>query len=176
MLRIPLLVDNLCRQAVSTLRAVSTVPDEQTHANMPAKTNKRKSSRTDDAGRGKRKRTSSAATAFEPTDFTMQEQSGLVIVDGRGKKLKSFSWLASHIEKQSTEAITTAHKFLYGNRGGKLTKKEMTSNLLDFSGYLEKPQKGLSKAKLEAAEEVAEVSCPGSLEKRFIKATFSHTV
>lgn len=111
----------------------------------------------EDKGRGKRKRKSSLASSFEPVDFTMQEQPALRIPTGRGKPLQSFPALASNVEKQPTEDVLTAHRFLFGNRGGKLTKKQMIANILKFSGYLEKKPKSYDKDKLEAEEELAEV-------------------
>lgn len=110
-------------------------------------------------GRGKRERKSSLLTAFEPADFTMLGHfggTGIRIVNGRGEALKTFPSVMASIEKASTEDVANAHRFLFGNRGGKLSKKQMISNLSEFSGYLEKKPKSYDKDKLESEEEAAE--------------------
>lgn len=113
----------------------------------------------EDRGRGKRKRKSSIENAFEPVDFTLQagKTSEVVILQGRGKKLKEFPTVVASVEKHSTDDVLFAHKFLYGNRGSHLKKKDLIHNILEFSGYLKVAPKGYDPKKLDAEDEVEEV-------------------
>lgn len=112
----------------------------------------------EDRGRGKRKKVSSAEAAFEPTDFTLSKSNSQVkVIKGRGKKLKDFPSVRASMEKYSTDDVLTAHKFLFGNKGMQLKKKELVNNLLEFSGYLKAVPKGYSAKKLDAEDEVEEV-------------------
>lgn len=106
---------------------------------------------------GKRKRKSSVESAFEPADFTMQGTKQVKIIKGRGKKLKQMSSVVASMERHSLEDVLFAHKFLFGNRGSALKKKELMTNLLEFSGYLKEVPKGYDKDKLEAEDEFEEV-------------------
>mmetsp|Transcript_10469 Transcript_10469/g.30403 ORF Transcript_10469/g.30403 Transcript_10469/m.30403 type:complete len:324 (+) Transcript_10469:128-1099(+) len=113
-------------------------------------------SETDDEerGRGKRKRKASADAAFEPEDFTMAgETTSVKIIEGRGKKLKEFPSVVASMEKHTHEEVLFAHKFLYGNKGAALKKKELLANIFEFSGYLRKVPKGYDEKKLDAEDE-----------------------
>lgn len=127
---------------------------------------------TEEGGRGKRKRKSYSESAFEPEDFTMKEQPSVRIIKGRGKTLKDMPSVVESI-KRSSDDITFAHRFLYGKRGGKLSKKEMTSNILAFSGYLKLVPKGYDEKKLDAEDEEVEVSLPPRCTSRVPSATWS---
>ncbi len=134
---------------------------------------------TNDGGRelGKRKRKSSVENAFEPLDFTMQGAKQVKIIKGRGKKLKGMPSVVASIESHSLEDVLFAHKFLFGNRGSTLKKKELTANLLEFSGYLKDAPKGYDKDKLEAEDELEEVrlSCfPSSVRKCILFCAHHH--
>lgn len=111
----------------------------------------------EDRGRGKRKRKSSIEAAFEPVDFTMADKPQVTIVKGRGKKLKEFPTVVASFEKCSTDDALFAHKFLFGNRGSHLKKKELVNNLLEFSGYLKEVPKGYDAKKLDAEDDLEEV-------------------
>lgn len=105
---------------------------------------------------GKRKRKSSLESAFEPVDFTMHGGKDVKIIKGRGKKLKQMPSVVASMEKHSLEDVLFAHKFLFGNRGSTLKKKDLLANLHEFSGYLKEVPKGYDKDKLEAEDEIEE--------------------
>jgi hypothetical protein len=65
--------------------------------------------------------------------------------------------VVASMEKHSLEEVLFAHKFLFGNRGSTLKKKDLLANLHEFSGYLKEAPKGYDKDKLEAEDEVEEV-------------------
>ena len=109
-------------------------------------------------GRGKRKRKSSLENSFAPEDFSMVDKKTRVnVIKGRGKKLKVFPEVVASLETASTDDVLMAHKFLFGNKGSHLKKKELVDNLLEFSGYLKEAPEGYDEKKLEAEDEVEEV-------------------
>lgn len=135
-------------------------PEEESEEEEPeGDESKAKAADEEDHGRGKRKRRSSVENSFEPVDFTMQGdgKSGVKIIKGRGKALKEFPSVVASIEKRSTEDVLFGHKFLFGNRGSNLKKKELINNLLEFSGYLKAVPKGYDAEKLDAEDEIEEV-------------------
>jgi hypothetical protein len=111
-----------------------------------------------DQGRGKRKRKSSILTNFHPADFTMAETPIVRIIKGRGKKLKDMPAVKASIEKYSnnSDEMNVAHRFLYTTRG-KVAKREIKANILEFSGFLKDVPKGYDAKKLEDEDEEAEV-------------------
>jgi hypothetical protein len=129
----------------------------------------------EDRGRGKRKRKSSMEARLEPEDFTMADKPQVAIINGRGKKLKTFPSVVASFEKCSTDEILSAHKFLFGNRGTHLKKKDLVNNLLEFSGYLKAVPKGYDEKKLDAEDEVDEVrtNCCASKTREVHPISFS---
>lgn len=131
---------------------------------------KRKASTTKDENDdtpNKRQRKSSTEASFEPEDFTMQDASGVKIVIGRGKQLQDFPSVVASMEKHTTEDVLFAHKFLFGNKGSSLKKKDLLKNLGEFSGYLRQVPKGYDEDKLEKEDEREEVSLRQRLIGRF---------
>jgi adenylate cyclase class IV len=123
----------------------------------PAKKRQADLSLEDDDAKGKRNRVSSLEASFEPEDFTMHDNSEVNIIVGRGKRLEEFPSVVASMEKHTTEDVLFAHKFLFGNKGSSLKKKELLENLGEFSGYLKKATKGYDQDKLEKEDEREEV-------------------
>ncbi|CAJ1936611.1 unnamed protein product [Cylindrotheca closterium] len=94
---------------------------------------------------------------YEPTDFTMKEPAseGIKIIKGRGSKLSSFAVVKQSIEasKRTLEEISFAHQFVFGKKGGKLSKKEMKEHLLEFSGFLKPIPAGKKRTDKEVDKE-----------------------
>lgn len=131
------------------------------------------STEDEDRGRGKRKRKSSIETSFEPEDFTMGGKPQVNIIKGRGKKLKDFPSVVASIEKHTTDEVLSAHKFLFGNRGSQLKKKELVDNLLEFSGYLKEVPKGYDEKKRDAEDEIEEVRTSYALRRILVTSARS---
>ena len=134
--------------------------------NMARKTKagtKRRSAAASDAaaGRSKRARTNPLTSQYEPEDFTMKEAEGIKIIKGRGQKLGSFPEIKASVEasKRTHDEISFAHQFLFGKKGGKLSKKEMKDHILEFSGYLKPIPSGKKRTdkEVDKEEELAEV-------------------
>jgi hypothetical protein len=111
--------------------------------------------------RPKRARTNPVDTAvYDPEDFTMKETEGVKIINGRGTKLGSFPSVKASIEnsKRTVDEITFAHQFLFGKKG-KVSKKDMKANLLQFSGYLKPIPSGKNRddKEVDKQEELVEV-------------------
>jgi hypothetical protein len=112
--------------------------------------------------RGKRKREFSNRKSYEPEDFTLTPTKGGAkaspVVVGRGTALSDLESVKASIEKCITEDLPFAYRFLFGPRG-KVTKKEMKNNLLEFNGYLPPLPKGkkLSEEELEDYDKDYEV-------------------
>jgi hypothetical protein len=120
------------------------------------KDKKRKSEDDDDEGRPKRKRRNSKSLSYRPEDFT-QSQGGMHIIKGRGEKLGKIPSVKACIDKFSanSEEMLAAHKLLFIIRG-KVPKKDMKRNILEFSGYLKEIPKVFDKVQLEEEDEAAE--------------------
>lgn len=109
---------------------------------------------------------SAVESSFEPHDFSLHDTTEVNIINGRGKKLEEFPSVVASMEKHTTEEVVFAHKFLFGNKGSSLKKKELLQNLGEFSGYLKMAPKGYDKDKLEKDDEREEVRilwCRGNL-------------
>lgn len=127
-----------------------------------AGTKRRSAASSDDAaGRSKRARTNPLTSQYEPEDFTMKEAEGIKITKGRGQKLGSFPETKASVEasKRTYDEISFAHQFLFGKKGGKLSKKEMKDHILEFSGYLKPIPSGKKRTdkEVDKEEELAEV-------------------
>eukprot|EP00934_Nitzschia_sp_Nitz4_P002839 Nitzschia sp. Nitz4//scaffold141_size107518//83035//84098//NITZ4_004292-RA/size107518-snap-gene-0.198-mRNA-1//-1//CDS//3329536336//2829//frame0 len=109
----------------------------------------------EERGRGKRKRTSIADKAFEPEDFTMKEQQGVILTEGRGSALKDMPSVVASV-KRFVDELPNAHALLFGARVGKVSKKDMMKHILDFNGYLRKVPKGQEESEMEAEDEELE--------------------
>jgi hypothetical protein len=111
--------------------------------------------------RPKRARNNPAdAAVYDPEDFTMKESEGIKMIKGRGTKLGSFPSVKASIEssKRTVDEITFAHQFLFGKKG-KVSKKDMKANLLEFSGYLKPIPSGKNRTdkEVDKQEELVEV-------------------
>jgi hypothetical protein len=120
---------------------------------------------TDDEDRGRGKRNRRESKGFEPFDFTMASEIKAEklrkagVPKGRGVKLGSIALVKEAIEKTSGDDLVFAYTFVFGHRGGKMTRKEMKEKLLEFSGYYPPVRKGKTEAELDREEELQDVRC-----------------
>jgi hypothetical protein len=110
-----------------------------------------------DENRPKRERKSIQAEAYQPQDFTSGGPT-VQIFRGRGKKLRDIDTVKESINSHSmnSEEVAQAHRFLYTMRG-RVARREMKSNILEFSGYLKHIQKGVDEKVIEKDDEDDEV-------------------
>jgi hypothetical protein len=107
--------------------------------------------------RSKRARKPIQAKAYQPEDFTSVGHA-IQIFRGRGKKLQDIDSVKESINSYSmnSEEVAQAHRFLYTMRG-RVARREMKSNILEFSGYLKHIPKGVDEKKIEVEDEFDEV-------------------
>ena len=80
------------------------------------------------------------------------------IPKGRGVKLETIALVKDSIDKNnSTEDLVFAYTFVFGQRSGKPTRKEMKEKLLEFSGYYPPVSKSKTEAELDREEEAQDV-------------------
>lgn len=103
--------------------------------------------------RSKRERKPIQANTYQPEDFTSVGHT-VQIFRGRGKKLRDISTVKESINSYSmnSEEVAQAHRFLYTMRG-RVARREMKSNILEFSGYLKHIPKGGDEKKIEEEDE-----------------------
>ena len=146
--------------------------------NMARKTKagtRKRSAGSSDAGRSKRARTNPLNSQYEPEDFTMKEAEGVKIIKGRGQKLGSFPEIKASVEasKRTHDEIAIAHQFLFGKKGGKLSKKEMKEHILEFSGYLKPIPSGKKRTDKEVDKEEELVEVRYSPKKKLTRSPHS---
>ena len=107
--------------------------------------------------RSKRERKPIQANTYQPEDFTSVGHT-VQIFRGRGKKLRDINTVKESINSFSmnSEEVAQAHRFLYTMRG-RVARREMKSNILEFSGYLKHIPKGSDEKKIEEEDEDDEV-------------------
>jgi hypothetical protein len=106
---------------------------------------------------GKRERRErKSLEVYQPEDFVNVDRS-TEIPEGRGTKLGDLKSVRESIDKYTLSApeMAMAHRLLFK---GKPPKKEMKSNILEFSGYLKKEEKDLDEEEQTKKDEEAEVS------------------
>lgn len=95
--------------------------------------------------------------AFVPENFRELDKS-VKFLPGRGVALKSLEGVRDslHGYQKNVDDLLVLHRLLYTQRG-KPPKKELLTNILEFSGYL--PEPTLSGSEQEAVDEECEVPC-----------------
>jgi hypothetical protein len=154
---------SIVRKALSPSSNMAKVTHKKAAAAAVAskKASKKRGAASVAENRPKRARNNPAdAAVYDPEDFTMKEMEGIKLIKGRGTKLGSFPSVKASIEssKRTGDEITFAHQFLFGKKG-KLSKKDMKANLLEFSGYLKPIPSGKNRndKEVDKQEELVEV-------------------